>query len=1327
MLGCTTESENSESFELVLASYLQAEESGQQIDRDDWVARHPEFGDELRAFFASRERVPRLWTAWPPMNAPCRFGEYELLEEIAHGGMGIVYKARQARPNRIVALKLVRDGQFAGRADIERFHAEAEAAASLDHPNIVPIYEVGQHAGQHFFTMKFVAGGSLADCRSRPPGGTLTCETTGHQASGPAGPAGPTAPDSARLLSAIARAVHYAHQRGILHRDLKPANILVGWAVPTNSSNMVGTAHPTPYITDFGLAKRFSTDETNSLTSAIVGTASYMAPEQATDGKSITTAADIYSLGAILYELLTGRPPFKTASALETLQQVRDCEVTPPRSLDPTIDLDLETICLKCLEKEPTRRYASAEALADDLDRWLSNEPILARPASPLERALRRCQKHPLTASLAVAIVLIAFLGLIGILTQWQAALANEQLAQANEQKAEANAATAQDKAHEANQQRDEAQKQRDEVKSVNEKLNRALYTAHMNMASHAWQAGAAERVLDLLDQHRPRAEEKDLRGFEWYYLHRLCFSDQLTIRGSATAIAFSPDGQKIVGAGYSGVNIWDIATGKILVSFEGHDQRARCLAYSPDGKLVASGSHGFDQGRPTGGSLKIWEAETGKEILSINDAAPVMSVAFSPDGATLASGSFAAIKLWNARSGKLQQTVAGFAHDVRGVAFSPAGKRLAGAGGSFEKPELKVWDLETGNQTLELKGHEKSIASVVFSPDGQRLLSASLDRTARIWDSQSGHELVKFKGHSAQLENAQFTPDGNRIATTAWDRTVRIWDAKSGEELTVIRGNRGVQTVLAISPDGKRLAAASSGYITLFDANNSQESAVVKDPAAVPTIRTIVSANQRRFASISNDSVRLYESSTKMQIATLKHPEANYTIRRAVFSPDSQLIVTWGSRGDDDQGRPVGADAIVWNADTGTMLHTLTGHTANIEDVEFTRNGRQVATASWDKTVTIWETESGKKLFTYHSDHPVRDVAFTSDARNMVSSIGGYGYDVTIWATDTGDQRLKIRTGVSFAVALSPDDTRLAVASANGGIRLFDARSGDPLFDLRGHTAPCPQLAFSPDGKRLASASADQSVKIWDLETGDELLTLSGHTNIVHNITFSTDGHRLIASSSDGTARIWDATPVPEERSQVFEPTTASAGPRPHFPRGWWWWWGDENRPDYEVSIHRAVYHTGAASASIQSTVPAPRDVRNLIQTIRADEYRNKRIRVSTFLKTKNVEGKANLWMRIDAARKSVGFAATDEAPLQGTTDWQKQEVVLDVPAEAVNIVFAFALRGAGQVWADDFQIEVVSGDVPLTRPREDGELHEHRTVAVRDLKPINLGFESD
>jgi serine/threonine-protein kinase len=431
-----------ERLDQVIAAYLKAAEAGQAGSRDDWLARYPDLAGELTEFFAGQDQVDAL--AGPLREAAAAtttragdasagdtrvegagradesilytYGNYDVLSVLAQGGMGVVYKARQKNPRRLVALKMIRTGPGAAPADVQRFRNETEVIASLDHPHIIPIYEVGEHEGCLYFSMKLLEGGPLT---------AQVARFTGDMRA------------AARLLIAVARAVHHAHQRGILHRDLKPSNILLD-------------AEGRPHVTDFGLAKRVEADSGLTHSGAVVGTPSYMAPEQAAGQKGqITTATDVYGLGAVLYALLTGRPPFQGCSVLETLEQVKQREPDNPSRSNPAIDRDLQTICLKCLQKEPARRYASAEALAGDLDCWLARKPIQARAIGRVARLWRWCRRNPVgaalvgTAALAVIVLAVSTVLIWREKERTQAALTESQTnykrAEAQRQRAETN------------------------------------------------------------------------------------------------------------------------------------------------------------------------------------------------------------------------------------------------------------------------------------------------------------------------------------------------------------------------------------------------------------------------------------------------------------------------------------------------------------------------------------------------------------------------------------------------------------------------------------------------------------------------------------------------------------------------------------------------------------------------------------------------------------------------------------------------------------------------------------------------------------------------
>ena len=380
-----TPTQSSNALDRIIAEYLASEESGNAPSPDEVVTEHPDLAEELRKFFANRDELAAALPGEPPRNqfvppTVRYFGDYELIDEIARGGMGVVYRARQTSLNRIVAIKMILSGHLAGEDDVKRFKTEAEATANLKHVGIVPVHEVGMHEGQHYFSMDYIEGRSLAEIVRENPLG---------------------ARKAAEFVQAIAEAVDYAHQQGTLHRDLKPANVLID-------------ADDRVHITDFGLAVRVEGDSDLTRTGQILGTPAYMPPEQA-QGKQglIGPASDVYALGVILYELLIGRPPFRGESSIETLKLVIETEPVAPRLLNPKVPRDLETVCLKCLQKEPHKRYVTAEELADDVGRFLKGEPILARPVGRIERTWRWCQRNPVTAGLMLLVACSLLIGTV--------------------------------------------------------------------------------------------------------------------------------------------------------------------------------------------------------------------------------------------------------------------------------------------------------------------------------------------------------------------------------------------------------------------------------------------------------------------------------------------------------------------------------------------------------------------------------------------------------------------------------------------------------------------------------------------------------------------------------------------------------------------------------------------------------------------------------------------------------------------------------------------------------------------------------------------------
>ena len=650
-------------------------------------------------------------------------------------------------------------GQMASSDEALRFRTEAEAAAQLDHPNIVPIYEVGEYEGQPYFCMKLVEGGTLAGFRG-------------------------SSEEAARLLATVARAVHYAHQRGIIHRDLKPANILLD-------------RERQPHVADFGLARRIEGDSKLTRTGAIMGTPAYMAPEQASGKRGeATTLADVYSLGAVLYELLTGRPPFKGATVLETLEQVRTAEPVPPGRLQPGLPRDLETICLKCLEKDPTRRYSSAAALAQDLQRFLDGEPIRrGRPRPPSSSGngagATRWPRPPARPwRLGRFLAIGASIGGLEDTAGGGAAEPGRPAAAALVTIVAVGSTMA-------------AWIYRQQV----DRMGRQLYINRVNLAYRECLANniaAADRLLDDCPPAR--------RGWEWAYCRRLCHEETLTLfQGSsgatlltAAALAFSPDGRRIAATGLGGqVRLWDAETGRVADELPGEGGPFFCLAFSPDGRHIAAGGRG---------TITIREAGTRRVTRTIRaHAGQVNPVAFSPDGRRIASGMSTPtespdrpeLKIWDVETGRELGVFRDMGWGYMNFAFSPDGRHVAYV--VHMSSAIRLLDGTTGQEVAAFTDPSAGGAiAVAFSPDGRCIAAAYNSGMVLLWDRGTGAVIRTYRGHTGPVLGVTFSPDGSRIASAGDDGTARLWETETDREPPSSGGTRARSTASSSHPMGR-------------------------------------------------------------------------------------------------------------------------------------------------------------------------------------------------------------------------------------------------------------------------------------------------------------------------------------------------------------------------------------------------------------------------------------------------------------------------------------------------------------------------------------------
>jgi eukaryotic-like serine/threonine-protein kinase len=1162
----------------LIAEYLEAQRLGQPLDRDDLLRRHPSLADELRSFFADQDRFGRLAERISPPAAPAGaswqeptiapsepqaagpglgtiryFGDYELLEEIARGGMGVVYKARQVSLNRTVALKMILAGQFASPEDVERFHREAEAAANLDHPHVVPIYEVGEHQGQHFFSMNLVEGGSLASALARGQ-----WPLTGKDAQR----------KSVQLVAIAARAVHHAHQRGVLHRDLKPGNILL---------DLQGQ----PRVTDFGLARRVEGDS-HTRTGTIVGTPSYMPPEQARSEKILTTGVDVYSLGAILYELLTGRPPFRAETPLDTLLQVMEREPVSPRKVNPRIDRDLETICLKCLEKDPRRRYDSAAALADDLERWLNSEPIRARPSTAAERLVKWAQRRPTAAALvavsaAAVAALVATLAIsITIVSQKQAATeqSNRELVQANQQ-----VVTEKEHTQKALDDRTAALNDRTAALAGEQ---RAAYFSRAGLAYEQWRQDNAARSSQLL-----AACAAPLRRWEWQYLQRLNQAERVAITAHPRGFGvmeFSPDGKRLLTAGFDGtVRVWDAWGKKLLLEIAAHGGPVRAAIFSPDGRQIVSSSKD---------EVRFWDSASGKLLIPVDNINGGGGLSFSPDGKRLvAVGLDKQARVYDLAAKQVLFTV-----PAEGAAFSPERKLLATAA-----ENVVLRNASDGKELCKLDGAAGQ-TSLRFSGDGSRLAaSGGTSAASVVWDVATRRTLF----NQSVGATAALSPDGQQVAVGG-DRQVRFWDLKTGTELPPLHSLSHWVIGLAYSRDGRSFATATSDplysapqleddsfgamFLKMMLQSTLKQGAPVEvriwdAPAAqegrlLATGKDIGALAFRRdgLTAIGRDGcIDLWDLAGRRVVHKLIGHAGAVTC--LAFTPAGDRLVSGGADG----------TTRIWDVASGREMRRGPKHASAPTALVVLPDGLRAASAAGDETVITWEIASGRELW--------RAFAPAASATHLVplgpntllrystgmGSMTNNGFELIPGSAQFFDASTGLKQehgkmegikGYVKGIALSPDGRLLAVLSTqsiqgDGVVQLCDAASGREIRQLAGDSGILTALGFTPDGTRLAVA-AGTHIKLWDVAEGQEVITIPGAAS---KLAFSPDGHYLLTVTGS-EARVYDATPSAPPVTVPAVAVVAAVAVAPAEPPI-----SNEAPPDPLPSAARAALRSGEAA----------------------------------------------------------------------------------------------------------------------------------------------------
>lgn len=1025
-------------------------------------------------------------------------GGYTLERIIGRGGMGIVYQARQHQLDRLVALKTI---DFAGSLNprtVARFRSEAELVARLQHPNIVQVYETGSHSGMPFFSMELVDGGTLATA--------IASSAMKPQL-------------AAKLVEVLSRAMHYAHSQGIVHRDLKPANVLLARSdraealdFSNASSGASGPIRYEPKIVDFGLAKLLGDTSSRTVSGTALGTPSYMAPEQlSSEFGEIGPASDVYSLGAILYELLVGHPPFHAATAVETMQQVRNDEPVVPKSLRRKLPSDLVLICLTCLQKEPQQRYATAADLANDLQRYLSGNSIQARPPNIFESGLKWTKRHPSATALIASITLAT----IGMTMLWLRA----------------------------------------ERSSIAERFERVraeslVYARNISLAHFEFRSNKGEeckRLLALCPAHQ--------RNWEWRYLDALC-DDALWVsprsKLMAGALDMSLDGRFVaIGQAEWGIDthepisVWDIATGKKVWELPGHHGGTYSVCFSPDGKsLVSSGVvWDKDETKGSGGGIKVWNLEDGTERFDLSDKNAFV-VRYNPSGTSIFAGlSSGVVVEYASDSGKeiVQHRLA--QQFIADLTFHSNGRLCAACS---RDGRVVVWDITVNKPSQVYALNLPDPRRITWQPGTNILIVSCFGGAIKKFEfSDRKLELLDTQGHNA-VPIIAYSPDGQYLATSVFGERTVISEVKTGKTINLLRGHNGHVRALTFDASGQRIATSGNdGSVRVWDLKRHidypQQRYIsrfqVHSMAAHPTkpeIAVVNGYNRRRPQPLEEGedySVVVFNVETRGE-REIKTQHSNW-LTSAAYSQDGAILLTSSLDGS--------INCI--DRKSTKVLRVLQGHIAPVVSVAWIDQERAISIDS-NGTAMIWHVETGNALSSWDTHHN-SVMSLLVDSKHNRAFVVDHNGALSLWGlphpslhSDStkveppNDKRstaqLLQRHDLHLeptAFAVSADAKHMAVADSTGNVRLWlvsqllGRNLIEPKHTLNCHADRITSLAFSPDGTRLLSSSRDESIKLIDVQNGYELIELDRAKGANPIVLFTSDGSQVLRAEGE---KLW-------------------------------------------------------------------------------------------------------------------------------------------------------------------------------------------------------------